>query len=70
MPWAQVFRLSMSDSILSRAGDVSYTAFKDAATRLFWVKGSEVRAIRDLLGRSQRLMSSAPICPNSAFWPN
>ena len=50
---AEGFRLSMSDPILSRASDASYTAFKDAATRLFTVKGSEIRAIRDLLGRRQ-----------------
>ena len=49
---AEGFRLSrMSD--LSKASEKTYTVFKEAAIRLFSVKGSEVRAIRDLLSRRQ-----------------
>ena len=48
---AEGFRLSMSDPVLSKASEKTYTVFKEAATRLFSVKGSEVRAIRDLLSR-------------------
>ena len=50
---AEGFRLSMSDPVLSKASEKTYTVFKEAATRLFSVKGSEVRAIRDLLSRRQ-----------------
>ena len=50
---AEGFHLSMSDPVLSKASEKTYTVFKEAATRLFSVKGSEVRAIRDLLSRRQ-----------------
>ena len=48
---AEGFCLSMSDPVLSKASEKTYTVFKEAATRLFSVKGSEVRGIRDFLSR-------------------
>ena len=47
------FRLATSDPILADP-TASYTAVKAAATRLFSVKGSEVRAIKNLLSRRQQ----------------
>ena len=47
------FRLATSDPILSDP-TASYTAVKAAATRLFSVKGSEVRVIKNLLSRRQQ----------------
>ena len=49
---AEGFRLVTSDPVLSNPTS-SYTDLKAAATRLFSVKGSEVRAIKNLLSRRQ-----------------
>ena len=49
---AEGFRLATSDPVLSNPTS-SYTNVKAAATRLFSVKGSEVRAIKNLLSRRQ-----------------
>ena len=49
---AEGFRLATSDPVLSNPTS-SYTDVKAAATHLFSVKGSEVRAIKNLLSRRQ-----------------
>ena len=51
---AEGFRLSTADPVLSSPTTETYTAFKQAATRLFGVKGSEIRALKDLLSRRQQ----------------
>ena len=48
------FRLSTADPVLSAPATTTHTDSTTAATRLFSIKGSEVRAIRDLLSRRQR----------------
>ena len=50
---AEGFRLAASDPILSDSATASYNDVKAAAARLFAVKGSEIRAIKDLLSRRQ-----------------
>ena len=50
---AEGFRKSTADPILSNPATTSYTDFQSAATRLFSVKGSEIRALRNLLCRRQ-----------------
>ena len=51
---AEEFRKSTADPILSSPTTASYTDFQSAATRLFSVKGSEIRALRNLLCHRQR----------------